>query len=247
MRGLATVLPVVLALLVLTGVGRGDSYYPLDVGGEWHYANDNGQDEDTVITGYRDLLGVTTTIRHEEIYNTRIPPQVVENFWTSDGEGNLLLHGAVNYTDTLAMAYWPPIVMIDAPLWAGKSWVTENIHVYELDGTPTGMEPFNYPLAVHFVGEIIVPAGTFQCFGVGFDAWTPILRLNSGRAYDIYGRRVRVEGVPGSRDATEWYSEGVGLIQYSYLTDPGEMMKLTWWQPTPVARGSWGSIKARFR
>jgi len=247
MRGLTKILLGVLVAVLAAGVAGADSYYPLDVGSTWHYANANGQAEDASITGSFELLGVSTVVRHVEIYNTRIPPQVVENFWTLTSDGDLLLHGAHNITDTLELAYWPPVVMIDAPLWLGKSWVTEEIHVYRFDGSPGPFSPFDYPLAVHFEGEVAVPAGSFQCFGVGFDLSTPVLRLDCGRAYDIYGRRLSAGAACRSGDATEWYAEGVGLVQNSYLTDPGELMKLVSWEPTAVEATSWGRVKALFR
>ena len=97
------------------------------------------------------------------------------------------------------------------------------------------------------VGEVVVPAGTFYSFGVGFDLGHRFVHPKSGRRYNLLGHRASPDALLPGRGATGWYAENVGVVQMSYLTWPGEMLKLVSWQPTPVENESWGKIKSLFR
>jgi len=238
------------SLLALTGdpvASQATTYHPLDMGWSWEYADELGETLMAVMVGHRVVLGVQTAVRHEIIMGERHPSQVFENFWTCGADGDLFLHGAINYTDTMQVAYYPPILMVDGPLELGKAWVTTDIQTYDLEGNPSGMGPFDYGLMVYSVGDAVVPAGTFLAYGVGFDFGAPLVRGSGGCSYDLFGRRVMTLWGSGTREATDWYTEDVGVVQQSYYTWPEEMMKLTAWQPSAISGASWGRVKALFR
>ncbi len=241
--GLAALL---LFILVVSPSAHGDTYHPLSVGTEWHYATQSGLSDDTSITGEREILGVVTAVRLQEINENGEPPFAYETYWTANEEGDLWLHGHQNVGDSVGVAYSPPVLMVDAPLFYGKSWVTSGVQPCFLDGTPLGTDPIDYPAYVSFAGNLEVPAGTFYSFGIAWGRDLTVFHPRSGETYDIFGRRVRPGSEAIQRQATEWYSEGVGMVQYLYPS-PDDMLKLTSWQPTPVATESWGTIKSHFR
>jgi hypothetical protein len=194
------------------------------------------------IVGDQDILGVTTRVRRQVQQD-----QVFENFWSEDASGNVYLHGAVNFTYPAEAAYVPPIRMVAPPLFLGKSWVTNDIRVYNLDGTPWDDAPIDYPLRVYTEGTITVPAGDFYSYGVGYD--TPFGSLLTSRqgTFDVLGRRVA--GSQSTTDnATEWYSDGVGVVQSCYYTDRQYAFRLlSYGLPTvPTQATTWGRVKALY-
>jgi hypothetical protein len=248
-RNCGSVLAVISMLIVVlppTQVGA-VTYYPLVIGAEWQYEVDGELAGLMSITGHRELMGVTTVIRHEDIYEFGMGPMIVENFWTADATGNLFLHGAINYTYDVEFAYWPPIKMIDAPLELGASWITEDIYRFDLDGNPLGGSPFDYPLAVHFEGQTEVPLGSFYTYGVGFDYGAPPLYAEAGRQYDILGRRLSDGSTLPSGEPTHWYEEDVGLAQWRFTSTSSDTFKLAEHQTSPVSELSWGRTKLLFR
>ncbi len=112
-------------------------YYPLAVGCHWGYDNASGGLHTISITGERIVLGAVTRVRHQLEGD-----QEYENYWTKDTAGNLFIHGAYDY-DGFEISYLPPIAMVMAPLYVTKTWVTENICLYDLDGTPWGGDPIH--------------------------------------------------------------------------------------------------------
>ncbi|MCK4512471.1 hypothetical protein KAW64_12070 [bacterium] len=239
---------VIVASLFAHAPGLATVYHPLDIGTEWHYADELDQTHSRAMTGTREVLGVDTVVRHEEIWQGETLVDVFENYWTEDAEGDLYLHGAANLMSRWPLAYVPPVLMVDAPLQEGKSWVTENIQRYELDGTPWG-DPFNYDLRVYSEGDISVPAGTFYAYAVGDTAVYADAREVSGQILDVFGCRVTGSALAGSgnRDDifVEWYSENVGVVRHGLYSPPEHNMELI--SLTPVEVASWGRVKALFR
>jgi hypothetical protein len=217
-------------------------YHPLDIGSHWYYENQVGDWQSMTIVGEEEVLGTVTRVRRQEL-----AAEIFENFWTRDESGNLFIHGARNLTYTFEVAYLPPVRMVDAPLYLGKNWITENIVLYDLEGNPLG-DSLDYPLQVYFEGDIEVPAGQFYAYGVGQVIYPPILRNAQGERFDLLGRHLK-EADPTEREqATEWYVDGVGLAQHTYLVPPETWWRLQWWnQPTPAAPVTWGAIKALYR
>lgn len=133
--------------------------------------------------------------------------------------------------------------MVAAPLSYGKSWVTENVNVIPLDGSPTG-DPFDYALTVYFEGELVVPAGLFYAYGIGQELPLPGIRSSSGQVFDVFGNRIAESGSQGIGRATEWYVDSVGLVQIAPLPVPEYTYALLWLsQPTAGRAWTWGGIK----
>jgi hypothetical protein len=222
------------------------SYHPLEVGTEWHYASDAGETQSTVITGTRDVLGVLTAVRHEEVTEADTIEQVFENFWTCDIDGNLYLHGAINYTYGFDTAYIPPLRWVQSPLSYGLTWTTADVLMCRLDGTDC-WDPFDYSLTVYSEGNVSVPAGTFYSYGVGQLLPPPALRAPSGHRFDVLGRHLAATERPELPVTVEWYSEGVGCVQFGSESYPGHIMRLIEWTPSPVRRTTWGGVKSLYR
>jgi hypothetical protein len=102
---------------------------------EWHYANELDQTHSRNMTGIQDVLGVETVVRDEEISESGSVIDLFANFWTCDGEGDLYLHGAVNYMYGFEAAYCPPIMIVDSPLEYDKIWVTPEHSTHLASGT----------------------------------------------------------------------------------------------------------------
>lgn len=214
-------------------------YHPLGLGTQWIYDNPQGGLHYMTITGEREVLGVSAVIRHQDE-----DTQTFENYWTTDVFGNLFLHGAFNY-DGFGIAYLPPIKMVDAPLAGGKSWVTENIHTYYLDGTPWGTEPFNYPLQVYSEGVVTVPAGDFYAYGVGTYYEPPVIISRDGKSYNLLGRHIEHEDLLIEGNVTEWYTDGIGLPQWGYLLNAQYQLR-EYGSPTATMNTTWGRIRASY-
>jgi len=237
---------VVVASLLAAGQGATTIYHPLDVGAEWHYVNELGQTHIRSMIGIQDVLGIETVVRHEEISESGAIIDLFENFWTCDGEGDLYLHGAVNYMHGFEAAYCPPIMIVDSPLEYDKIWVTYDVQRCDLDGSNCG-DPFDVAYVVCVEEGVFAPAGAFHSFGIGDYPAPPVLPSLAGMQFDVFGRRVETGGPGGRFFAKDWYSEGVGVVQYQYHTEPEHMMRLEYWQATPVERGTWGRLKALYR
>jgi hypothetical protein len=217
-------------------------YHPLELGSQWYYENAIGDWQSMVIVGDETILGSVTRVRRQEE-----AIQTFENFWTRDQSGNLFLHGARNLTFDFEMAYLPPIRMVDAPLYLGKYWVTEGVELYDLDGNPMGSS-IDYALQVYFEGDITVPAGEFYAYGVGEVIDRLEFRNDKGERFDVLGRCLREADPPERDQATEWYADGIGLVQHTYVVPPEAWWQLQWWeQPTPALPMTWGAIKAGYR
>ncbi len=239
--------PVVLTMLSLVaGLGAGApagayDYFPLEIGTVWYYRNDLGEADLVSIVREEELLGAMTRVRLCQ------GSQIIENYWSVDTGGHVYLHGGRNFTYPFELAYLPPLRMVDAPLYVGKEWVTENVRLYDFQGHYQG-EEFDYPLQVYSEGDLVVPAGTFHTYGIGYDPQPVLIRSPSGDAYDLLLHRVDPSGTQGREDGTDFYSDGVGLVQYIVTTPPETWFKLQWWNPpTPPQESTWGKIKALFR
>jgi hypothetical protein len=225
-----------LAALCIPAVAH--TYQPLTIGAQWVYVNQVHGPQTMTITGERVVLGALTRIRHQSE-----AAQTYENYWTADADGNLWLHGAYNY-DGFNIAYLPPIQMASAPLFEGKTWVTQGILLYGLDGTPSGETPFDYPLRVYTEGVLTVPAGDFYAYGVGYDTGSRLIFTREGKSYDMFGRALDADPVRVDDNSTEWYSDGVGLVMFGYAD---RFLLESYGFPVPVEHRSWGGIRALYR
>jgi hypothetical protein len=217
-------------------------YHPLHIGSQWEYFSVEEGDQTMTITGELTVLGTVARIRLQQEMS-----QTYENYWTMDAAGNLYLHGARNYDGDFELAYRPPIKFVSSPLYLGKSWVTQDIHLFYLDGTPWGGEPFDYPLEVYTEGMVSVPAGEFYAYGVGSEYGPLPAFASRGSVYDLRGRRLTGESVRQG-EASEWYAENVGEVLMSHFTDESLGFKLVSYDlPVPVQSLSWGRLRTLFR
>ncbi|MEZ4648272.1 MAG: hypothetical protein R3E97_05685 [Candidatus Eisenbacteria bacterium] len=229
-----------LALLSVPSA-QAQNYHPLDEGLHWEYASTVDGTMHVTMMDDRDVFGTETRIRLQEE-----EAQTYENYWTSDTSGNLFLHGAYNY-DGFGFLFDPPIQLVSAPLFLGKAWTTDGIQTFDLDGNPSGSEPFDYPMRVYTEGTETVPAGDFYGYGVGFDFGATLRFSANGSTYDVFGRRVENTEERGG-SATDWYAENVGVVIYSALADPETGFRLVSYDsPVPVQPMSWGVIRSLFR
>ncbi len=211
------------------------SYLPLAVGNHWEYATTDGRHETQRISGTKSLNGHTVYVK---LYEASSENEGLENYWTEDADGRLLLHGFWLGLSGWGILYEPPLVLADAPLSPGKTW-TCSMNPYRLPE----MEPLE-PWIGHFEvvesGEVETPAGTFFAYGVSN---MQLVGMLAERRVTADGRVVRPDGTvaTASVQATDWYSPGLGEVRYYdyYLTGYGF--------PTPALASSWGRLKSLYR
>jgi hypothetical protein len=232
-----------LAILTLTSWSSSYDYFPLGIGSDWQYYSTYYGTQSVSIPGEQVVLGVTTRVRSQVE-----PDQGFANYWTVDSNGSVFLHGAINFTHPMEVAYWPPLKMVEAPLFVGRTWVNTGIHLYNLDGTPWDHDPIDYPVRVYTEGVLTVPAGDFYCYGVGYDTGTSPLLVGGHGMFDVFGRRVAV-GELAADNSTEWYSDGVGWVQSRDWPDSQYAFRLVSYHLVPASTQAttWGRLKAMFR
>lgn len=238
------ILPLLGLLALLTSVSTNSvayNYQPLGMGSQWTYEGPGGGIHVMTIMGERTVLGVVTRIRHQAEDG-----QTYENYWTSDDDDHLYLHGAYNYEADLGWAFEPPIKYVDAPLFAGKTWITEDIYMYGLDGTPWGGEPFDYPVRVYSEGLIEVPAGEFYSYGLGYDIGAEVVVSRDGRSYTLLGRALEIVPKIPDDNTTNWFCDGVGEPKFGYIYGEQHLL-LSYDLPVSVVTTTWGRVRALFR
>jgi hypothetical protein len=240
-RSWSVILATLILFVNLSESAKGYEYYPLAIGTMWYYENDLGETNLMSIVREETLLGAMTHVRLKQ------GSQVIETYWSVDTDGHVYLHGGRNFTYPFELAYLPPLRMVDAPLYLGKEWVTEDVGLYDFQGNFQGDE-FDYPLEVYFEGELVLPAGTFHSYGIGFDLNPVFVDGPSGEIYDVQLNRIDPSDARSREDVTDWYTDGVGPVQYTITTPPETWFKLHWWNPSTRAREStWGQIKTLFK
>jgi hypothetical protein len=153
------------------------------------------------VTSRRDVL-------HYEMYCSR------------DDEGDLLLHGHRRLDTGETVLYDPPLLYVDLPLAAGKSWGATTTQYDDLEGSGPGL-PVSYAFTVRGVEEIDLPAGRESAYRMG---------LQRSPALD------------------RWYSEGVGIVQLQPLIPLGRTFRLVSTSGSLLAEEhSWGQVKQLYR
>jgi hypothetical protein len=217
-------------------------YVPLAVGSHWEYYSTYYGEQSMTIIGEQVILGVTTRVRLQVQSD-----QIYESFWSNDSSGNVFIHGAINFTYPLEVAYVPPLKIVAPPLFLGKTWVTNGVRLYGLDGTPWDDEPFDYPLRVYTEGVVAVPAGSFYSYGVGDDTGSGLVLTARQGTFDVFGRRVAGDQLTAG-NASDWYSDGVGVVEFCDFRNTQDPSRLVSYELPSVSTQptTWGQLKAMF-
>jgi len=237
---------VAIGIFLLALVGRSVAfsyeYHPLAVGSHWEYYSTLHGAQSSSIVGEEVVLGVITRVRRQVQ-----PDQVWENFWSSDSAGNLYLHGGRNFTYPVEVAYAPPIKMVAAPLLLGKVWVTPGVRFCDLDGTPWEGDSFDFAFQVYTEGRLTVPAGEFYAYGVGPDTGPGLMFTTRQGTFDMFLQWVGDSQLTAG-NATEWYADGVGVVQQCNDTNTEYAFHLLsyWLPPVSTQPTTWGRLKAMF-
>ena len=227
------IIPCILIIFLASPVTAED-YLPLETGNFWSYITESGAEE-TLVVG--EPVPIFQDYPYPIEYTTGEGGNLgLINFWTSESDGGVLLWGFSR--PTWGYLYQPPIRMVDAPLYVGKTWST-TVDMYDLPDT-TFFQTATFTFEVFEDPELTLPAGTFPTFGIG-DQEPGALSILDGR-YTPWGEVT----TRNDRGASVWYSLGVGLVQYDGFAG---LWQLETWTDDPVGVevSSWGAVKALYR
>jgi hypothetical protein len=219
----------VIASMILASIGtsavcaQGEPYRPLNIGNWWEYNGIRGEHEVQRVARADSIWGIKVCVVH---YEQSTNNGGLENFWTSEADGGLLLWGWNRASEGLGMLYEPPIVSVDAPLYLGKTWSSTS-NVYRLPDT-TYVGTLTIEFCVYEEGYISVPAGDFYAFGIGhkFDSLLSSIQcaneagseMSSGLDGRVFrGLHALAGEYPGTgqeAEAINWYCRGLGEVQY---------------------------------
>ena len=222
---------ILIVAAFLSHPSSAEDYLPLQIGNRWEYTSSEG-DETKEVTGTIELWG-------EEVYVIEYPQSVhnlgLENYWTTNVEGDVFLWGFWRDDDQWGWLYLPPIPMVDAPLYLDKTW-SHTFDTYVLpDTTYAGQHEIGF--RVYWEGLLSVPAGDFYSYGIG-----QYLPVGPGFLEDhCLSGEVTVD-LP-REEPTLWYSDGVGEIQYR-TSDIYQLVSFD--HPVAIAQTSWGAVKALY-
>jgi len=224
---------IVAVAVTIPAVALGDPVYlPLSDGCTWSYAGPSGETETMTVVGAGQVMGATVQIID---YGPSTHNDPLQNYWTSGVDGDIFLWGFFRDEDRgWGLAYQPPLLLVDGPLFVGKTWACTTL-VYSLpDEVPAG--PAIYEFTVTWEGMLSVPAGEFPSIAIGFADPLDPPALRSGFGLDGRATDSRV-------DPDRWYSDGVGEVQY----DAETLYQLVSFGITPVQGQSWTRIKQLYR
>jgi hypothetical protein len=210
------------------------TYLPLAQDCTWSYTAQNGSAETQTVVGQRVLFGSAVTVID---YSQSTANEGLENYWTTESDGDVLLWGFFrDGPSPWGQLYQPPIRVLDAPLFVGETWSGETFQYDLPDTIPAGSLTWDF--RVYGEGQLTVPAGTFDTFGVGPDSLGTGGPARAG--FSLSGERIG--DAAGERSATSWWAPWVGQVQYRSDTT----YQLASYSVTPVARATWTTIKALY-
>lgn len=228
-------LALLLALVLAPSVATSETWQPLAIGSRWEYRGTGSAHQVETITGQRVVRGRVVAVKsYAEGADAGL-----ENYWLLDADGSVLLAGFLNPSASLAWAYEPPIRYLPVPPAVGEQ-PFQIVNVYDLfTDALVFLGRFRYDVTEEVT--LALPAGSFHAFGVGRVIPLPGPAMAKGGSFTLDGRRV-----PAAAssiyiiDTTDWYSEGVGVVQYK----TSDLYQLVGYgQPTPTATSSWGRLK----
>jgi len=228
-RALAVFLLIIASLVA----AQPPDYQPLSPGWSWTYITDEGGYLTKHVADHLEVHGhFTTVIQCVELAPY---PQVYQNYWTKDPDGNVYLHGAWN-EDGFLWTYEPPILLVSPPLYPGRNWSSTSRFYRSYDNSsPDTLLTLTYEVIAR--SDVTVPAGVFKSANVVSVIPQPSCARH-GNAYDLLGRCL-----PAGRayENGEWVSDGIGRIKDAAW----ELEEFT--APLPAEFSSWGDVKLLFR
>jgi hypothetical protein len=219
-------------ILLLVGPVAAEDYLPLETGNFWNYVAEDGTMEMQVVG---EQVPIFQGNAFPIIHSGTAGNEGLTNFWTSETDGGVLLWGFS--LPSWGYIYQPPVRVVDAPLYVGKTW-TETFDIYSLPDTAF-VETIEMTFSVYEDPELTVPAGEYPTFGIG--GAEPGFATPLGKRFTLAGKSLT--GL--SRNVTEWYSQGVGVVQMDY----SQLLQLETYtdHPVVVEGSSWGAVKALYR
>ena len=212
---------------------------PLEVGNYWSYLGASGAHQVEIITGTQTVRGRTVFVKS---YAEGIDAGL-ENFWLLGPDGEVLLAGFNRTGDGYAIAYEPPITICGGAPSVGDTWTTHTTAYNWPDTSVVTVFDITYG-ALEEV-SLGVPAGTFPCIGVGQVAFATSLASAglASRGLTLDGRQVAATRSAAANNASDWYSPGVGEVQYI----ANDTFRLAGYgNTTPVLGISMGQLKAKY-
>lgn len=177
-------------------------------------------------SGTAEVGGANVHVQHFEG-----PPSPLLAFWSVTPDGDKLYHG---FHDSSPVLWQPPILMLDEPLYVGKSW--------EVDSQSSEGIAVHIRFDVTAFGEVAVPAGTYQAFTIRETVEWP-----EGGGRGLVHSHLR--GTSGLTDITQQvthhsYADGIGLIlsQFGSRIDRLFSRRTVAVQPT-----TWTGIRLLYR
>jgi hypothetical protein len=206
---------------------------PLEIGNHWEYRSVGGAVQVETITGTRTVLGREVFVKTYSFG----PDAGVDNWWQTGPGGEVLLAGFDRH-DGFSLGYDPPITMCGGSPTPGDAWTT---HVVAYDMTdPSNHLEFDITFRALEVVSLSVPAGTFSSVGVGQDLPPVAKAFLAARGLALDGRRASAASKGATPTPTDWFSAGVGEVQY---TSSDLFQLVGYGNPTPALQTTWGGLK----
>jgi hypothetical protein len=234
----------------VAGARPSDSpFFPLIQGWRWTFVGDGGDSAVAWVDGIRQVQGQETIVRHWQFFGEY--DEYLEQYYTVDQMGNVLMHGLWSGDAGLSYSFRPPILYLPSSLGAGSEWCTNVQDYSDLEGTKPVGEPHDVCFRVYSIDQIELPSGMVTAFGIGSylpDSlrWRSSVLQRSSVCPRSSGRGIFswLDGRPIDFDATNWYTAGIGEVAFRAYQRFG---LVSWTEPpTPVRRTTWGAIKSAF-
>jgi len=209
MKPIASLLLIMAWLSVAAPAGSGvpGTYLPLEAGNRWAYTGELvGPDIKEVASGADPQFYNSFPI----IYDVSDHSLGLRNYWSTNDDGDVFLHGFARLSPRISRFYEPPLKVVDGPLVPGRTW-TSAISVVEFPGGPAiGAFEIQYtttdPVVVVIAGEsyhahgVLESLATISVAGIGSE-WT-----TDGRPFDL--------AKEGDVIVPHWWVEGIGEVRY---------------------------------
>jgi len=159
-------------------------------------------------------------------------PYERQHFWSETAEGDKLFHGA-HTLGIGSLTHWsPPILMIDEPLFVGKTWVVDS---ESSDGIAARAH-----FEVTALGAVTVPAGAFQAFTVE-DTWEFPENPSAEKAQACMRM---MWGAAGTYTYRRSYADGVGEVQEAFGARTERLLSF---RTVAVHASTWSGIRMLYR